>query len=857
VTSQIELPTDLSRPFRAAWKAALTRATSDLKELVLLLGAMAALPVAYYAFQEKVKLPEPWPAIICGVFFLIFVLMFLLPAIQDQMRFQYLRNAGIRGHLVDPKYFRLTPFETNEAKSFHRADSAADDICRWIEASSQPILYLSGQSGVGKSSLINAAIVPYMTATKWVVASLRPYDSPSEEIAGALLRPSVVWRNPPTAPLASRHVIEQAAERVRRDGKRLLLVIDQFEEGLILSGGEIKAAFLALLCDLTARPVLGIKVLLSLRAEYLNDLPELGLPPPAYGPGQNTFEVRPFTRAAAQAFIQKSGLELAPGLLDKVLEEASEIEDMPDRVRPIVLNMFGLVVASFMGSLPKEVRAGALLSGYVERSMKSRATQGFAPDVLRPLLTDAGTKRTLTTEQIAEQAGVTPLVARGCLIPLTNDGLVRYLQGTPEKWEVAHDFVARLLQPLLRSWRKSVWQHSRRFLIPVPLGVLLLATVGLTVFYPTLHDEYILVKLRTVGLVPGPSKEGQAVFVYNGTPISVTAELWKAASRLNDLNQRVVGLIISQSLMSGLQGMPALPDLASLDLSFNQEITSLQGMPALPALASLNLKSCRITSLQGMPALPALASLNLSSNRRITSLQGMPALPALVSLNLSGTGITSLQGMPALPALVSLDLSGTGITSLQGMPALPALAWLNLTGTGITSLQGMPALPALASLDLSSNRITSLQGMPALPALASLNLSFNQEITSLQGMPALPALASLYLSFNQKITSLQGMPALPALASLDLHFNQKITSLQGMPALPALASLNLSSTGITSLQGMPALPLLTTIDLADSAITDLRDFPNHSRIQKIIISPGQINPENIPIDIEDKIEIHR
>jgi uncharacterized membrane protein len=334
-----------------------------------------------------------------------------------------------------------------------------------------------------------------------------------------------------------------------------------------------------------------------------------------------------------------------------------------------------------------------------------------------------------------------------------------------------------------------VWQHSRRFLIPVPLGVLLLATVGLTVFYPTLHDEYILVKLRTVGLVPGPSKEGQAVFVYNGTPISVTAELWKAASRLNDLNQRVVGLIISQSLMSGLQGMPALPDLASLDLSFNQEITSLQGMPALPALASLNLKSCRITSLQGMPALPALASLNLSSNRRITSLQGMPALPALVSLNLSGTGITSLQGMPALPALVSLDLSGTGITSLQGMPALPALAWLNLTGTGITSLQGMPALPALASLDL--------------------------------------------------------------------HFNHKITSLQGMPALPALVSLNLSSTGITSLQGMPALPLLTTIDLADSAITDLRDFPNHSRIQKIIISPGQINPENIPIDIEDKIEIHR
>jgi hypothetical protein len=767
---------------------------------------MAALSVAYYAFQEKVKLPEPWPAIICGVFFLIFVLAFLLPELQDQSRLRYLRNAGIRGQLVEPKYFRLTAFETDEAQSFHRADSAADDIRRWIEASSQSILYLSGQSGVGKSSLINAATIPYMTATKWVVASLRPHDSPLEEITAALLRPSVVWRNPPTVSLDSRHLIEQAAERVRRDGKRLLLVIDQFEEGLILSGGEIKAAFLSLLRDLSARPVPGIKILLSLRAEYLNDLPELGLSPPAFGPGQNTFEVRLFTRAAAQTFIQRSGLELAPGLLDKVLEEASEIEDMPDRVRPIVLNMFGLVVASFMGSLPKQVRAGALLSGYVERSMKSRATQGFAPDVLRPLVTDAGTKRTLTTAQIAEQAGVTPLVARGCLISLTNDGLVRYLQGTPEKWEVAHDFVARLLQPLLRSWRKSVWQHSRRFLIPVPLGVLLFATVALTVFYPTLYDEYILAKLRTVGLVSAPSKEGGAVFLQNGAPISDIAEFWKTASRLDGLNQRVVGLEIPNTGVTSLQGMPALPALASLDLS-RTEITSLQGMPALPALASLNLSSAGITSLQGMPALPALDSLDLRYGR-ITSLQGMPALPALALLDLSYGRITSLQGMPALPALASLDLRDNKITDFQGMPALPALASLDLSGTGITSLQGMPALPALASLDLSRTGITSLQGMPALPALASLDLSYG-----------------------------------------------KIASLQGMPALPALDSLDLRGTGLTSLRGMPALPLLTEIDLRESAITDLRDFPKHSRIQKIFIPPNQINPTNIPLDIQENIII--
>jgi hypothetical protein len=60
--------------------------------------------------------------------------------------------------------FRLIAFETDEAASFHRSDSSADDACRWIEASSQPVIYLSGQSGVGKSSLVNAAIAPSPTS---------------------------------------------------------------------------------------------------------------------------------------------------------------------------------------------------------------------------------------------------------------------------------------------------------------------------------------------------------------------------------------------------------------------------------------------------------------------------------------------------------------------------------------------------------------------------------------------------------------------------------------------------------------------------------------------------------------------
>ena len=169
---------DLGHPIQAALEAAIKPAISNVKGLASLLFALGGLALAYYVFEDKVKLHEPWPVAICGGFVLIFILLFFLPELHDQLKLQRLRIAGIHGQPVSPSYFRLTAYETDEADSFGRADGAAIDVCRWIETSPQPILYLCGQSGVGKSSLINAAIVPSMTAAKWIVLPLRSHNSP-------------------------------------------------------------------------------------------------------------------------------------------------------------------------------------------------------------------------------------------------------------------------------------------------------------------------------------------------------------------------------------------------------------------------------------------------------------------------------------------------------------------------------------------------------------------------------------------------------------------------------------------------------------------------------------------------------
>ena len=321
-------------------------------------------------------------------------------------------------------------------------------------------------------------------------------------------------------------------------------------------------------------------------------------------------------------------------------------------------------------------------------------------------------------------------------------------QFDPERWEVAHDFVARLLQPLLRIWRNSSWEATRPWFVPASLAIWLIVVGGAIIFYPSLHEEHVLSKLRVVGLVPGPPDEGGgATFVQNGAPIKDAAQFWRTAFLLLDLRYPVVGLRINNTTLATLQGMPALPALTWLDLHGDKALATLQGMPLLPALTSLDLRFNSLATLQGMPLLPALTSLDLSYNETLATLQGMPALPALTWLDLHGDkAVATLEGMPALPALTSLDLSFNSLATLQGMPALTALTSLNLRYNDLASLQGMPLLPGLTSLDLSNNRIRTLRGMPALPGLTSLNLSGN-SLSPLPGMQqVLPCPTSLDLS---------------------------------------------------------------------------------------------------------------
>ncbi len=224
---------------------------------------------------------------------------------------------------------------------FDRADRAHENVLRWIERSASLPLYLTGDSGSGKTSLLNAAVLPALRELGWIVVEARAWQDPEKSLSDSLSNLPGAHRSRRGEKPALRDLIEAA---VRRAGTRLLLVLDQFEEFLILGGAGEKQAFAQLLTELAATPLKGLSLMLVLRSDYQTFLEDNGLPQLRYG--ENFYQVGRFVFAAASDFMAHSGLELQPSAIDRLLTSAAELDETPGLVRPITLNVIGHVVVS-------------------------------------------------------------------------------------------------------------------------------------------------------------------------------------------------------------------------------------------------------------------------------------------------------------------------------------------------------------------------------------------------------------------------------------------------------------------------------------------------------------------------------
>jgi hypothetical protein len=167
-------------------------------------------------------------------------------------------------------YPGMAPFRPEDTRFFYGRESEIQQMLKHLRQ--RRCLYVIGPSGSGKSSLIQAGLLPRLHQSQlfppgfWLARGLRPGAQPiqtlSETIGQPLDRPAHA-----VASLLAAHPPAQ----------RLLLIFDQFEELFTQADREEQARFIAIMR--TLQDVKECALLIAMRADFYPDLMTCGLWP--------------------------------------------------------------------------------------------------------------------------------------------------------------------------------------------------------------------------------------------------------------------------------------------------------------------------------------------------------------------------------------------------------------------------------------------------------------------------------------------------------------------------------------------------------------------------------------------------
>jgi hypothetical protein len=436
-----------------------------------------------------------------------FAVLFILPIVgilpssvlfvQRQLRERRLSKTRITEHAVKPGLFRLQPYNARDADDFFRADAADAKVHDWVRAASGSLLWLSGSSGVGKSSLIAASLIPKLQAEGWRCIVLRVDRDPSNQIAEALHGLLEAFGGSPSADVSTDELVRAAAAEALRTQRPLLVVIDQFEEFLILNEDAARAPITSLLNALAESPLPGFKLLCAYRSDYAPLIFDLDLPEPHWN--QTLFEMLPFRRDAAEDLFGRGGFSLTDGALNGLFRGLDRLEGTPGLYRPITLNMVGLVLLRMGRQVSEDPER--LIERYLRQCVTEGDARDYAPTVLNLLITNAGTKEPREVVEIVDASGLPQPRVRHALVALEGDGLVRRLDESGNRWEVSHDFLARTLAHMLGRLRPA----RQIFLVQSFMATCILLTAitfTYTKFYlPNRNIALISAELNRAGIM--------------------------------------------------------------------------------------------------------------------------------------------------------------------------------------------------------------------------------------------------------------------------------------------------------------------------------------------------------------------
>ncbi|MBH8573444.1 PD40 domain-containing protein [Nostocaceae cyanobacterium CENA369] len=438
---------------------------------------------------------------------------------QEQIRteHQYGFRAFIGATYLNPQKQAINPALTQVNQHETIAQEIAvsgrqQDVKRLmtrISSTEHKLIVIHGQSGVGKSSILNAGLIPALQKqaigerdalpvtplrvyTDWIGILGQSLADAFEQVKGCKL---------PVNLDSEAAVIEE----LRKNADRNLLTVlcfDQFEEFFFVYTDKSHRRqfyeFLRVCLDIPF-----VKVILSLREDYLHYLLECDRLANFTVTNNNIldknirYELGNFSPEDAKVVIevlnQKTHSHLEPALIDKLVDD---LAGESGEVRPIELQIVGMQLQTAKITTLQEYRQFGTKEKLVEQFLEAAIKDCGTPNeraarlVLYLLTDETGTRPQKTRAELAADLAAETDKIDLVLEIFVNSGLVLLLPEVPaDRYQLVHDYLVSFIRQqqgfqLLTELRKE--QEQRRqaqeqlnYILKWALVVSILAVLGL------------------------------------------------------------------------------------------------------------------------------------------------------------------------------------------------------------------------------------------------------------------------------------------------------------------------------------------------------------------------------------------
>ncbi|MDI6781721.1 MAG: HEAT repeat domain-containing protein [bacterium] len=324
------------------------------------------------------------------------------------------------------------------------------DISRFLgHIASNKFLVIYGESGVGKTSLIKAGLMPRIDP-QIITIYIRCDDNPCAAVKNAVINQcKISLDNPEEATLLDifKHI----------ETKKCMLFIDQFEEFFKRAERKAKDQFINELMECVYSSTVDARFVISIRRDffvemgsYREELPELL---------SSAWELLKLAEIEARQSItgpaKLFNIDYDSELLDELVQDITEESNL---IHPIHIQILcnrlveTLDKSALIDRLPQRISyqtykdlggAQGIISDYLDTSLDGFPTgkKEYARDILRMMTTSYEVKTLVTSENILVNLKIDPVILGEILSALVEHRLLRCISG--KSYELTSDYLAK------------------------------------------------------------------------------------------------------------------------------------------------------------------------------------------------------------------------------------------------------------------------------------------------------------------------------------------------------------------------------------------------------------------------------